>query len=536
MESRVLKENGPFYDLSEENVLSCNYTNNGCSGGNDTVVTNYLSKYGGSLESCAPYDGTDGTPCADCEYLRKVCGWQIIGTNLDSENPTQINTVKQALMSSGPLFVTMNASAPGFSLYTGGVFEYWVPGTVNHVVLLVGWDDSLTHSHGSGAWICKNSWGTSWGEGGYFYIAYGSANLCEYVSAFTCTRGYDYRENLYYYDDAGMQASFYSTPYNTWGAVRFIPTVSGVLERVEFWNPGTTLNYVIRIYDTRTGSGPYTFSGLLSSQSGSVSRAGYYSVELTTKPAITSGNDFIVVMQFNTPTYQWPVPFDDYAPTAGQSYVSNDGSTWENLSSLGYNWDIGIRAVVQQPVSTFTGYPGYFGTNSFFVVGNNAYCTDVLGTGKVAYGLSIGGVTENPEGRTHTILTTGEHDTGNLIPVGGPGINPIAAEFDDIFGITYEYNAGVGFEIFAGGESIYLDLTHYPAEDVCIVYLGDHNSRHVMLVWGYGWRGSYAGSAFMGYPANWQAYPNARLLLLRWIDSNGDGLVQMTEISVEVAV
>ena len=120
--------------------------------------------------------------------------------------------------------------------------------------------------------------------------------------------------------------------------------------------------------------------------------------------------------------------------------------------------------------------------------------------------------------------------------MGGPAINPIAVEFGVIFGITYEYTAGVSFEIFCEGESIYLDLTHYPGEDICIVYLGDESLRNVMLVWGYGWRGSYAGSVFMGDPANWQSYPDAHLLLLRWTDSNADGLVQMPEITVEVSL
>lgn len=536
MESRVLIEGGPEYDLSEENVLSCNIYNAGCGGGDDFIVANYLTKYGGSLESCAPYDGTDGTPCADCAFMRRLCGWSIIGTNLDSEDPAQILIVKDALLRYGPLFVTMNASAPGFSLYSGGVFEYWGGGNTNHAILLVGWDDSLTHSHGSGAWIAKNSWGTGWGEGGYFKIAYGSASFCDYVSAFTCTAGYDYRETLYYYDERGWQGSFYSNEYDTWGAVRVTPGTTGVLERVEFWAVDDVLNYEIRVYDTVSGSSPYTFSGLLSSQSGSVSKAGYYSIELSTKPSITAGNDFIVAVRFNTPNFQFPVPIDNSPPISGQSYYSSNGSNWYNLTEQGNNWDIGIRAVVQQPVSTFTDYPGVFSTYSFFVVGNNAYCTDVLGTGKIAYGLSAGGVTENPEGRTHTILTQLEHDTGHLIPVGGPAINPIAIEFDDIFGITFEYVTGVSFEIFCEGESIYLDLTQYPTEDICIVYLGDHDSRNIMLVWGYGWQGSYAGSAFMGEPVNWQAYPDAHMLMLRWVDSNADGLVQMGEITIETSI
>jgi hypothetical protein len=168
------------------------------------------------------------------------------------------------------------------------------------------------------------------------------------------------------------------------------------------------------------------------------------------------------------------------------------------------------------------------------VAGDIAYCTDVLGTAKIAYGLAIGGASENPEGRTETFLTPLEHDTGNLIPVGGPAVSPIADEFDQIFGITYNHNPGVSFQIFAEGESIYLNLANYPERDICIVYLGEHNGRNIILVWGYGWEGTYAGSVLMGDTATWAAYPDVHMFLLRWIDSNGDLIPQISEIIVEV--
>ncbi|MBU7027617.1 MAG: hypothetical protein HXS48_11840 [Theionarchaea archaeon] len=185
---------------------------------------------------------------------------------------------------------------------------------------------------------------------------------------------------------------------------------------------------------------------------------------------------------------------------------------------------------------TFGSLADLFSTNSFFVAGDQAYCTDVLGSAKIAFGLGQAGTSENPEGRTDLLLTQTEHDTGNLIPVGGPAINPVADEFDSIFGITFTYNAGISFEISCEGHSIYLDLAQYPSEDICIVYLGEDNSQNVMLVWGYGWQGSYAGSTFMGDPSNWQTYQDAHMLMLRWTDSNGDGLVQTTEITVEHAI
>ena len=36
---------------------------------------------------------------------------------------------------------------------------------------MVGYDDA------GGFWICKNSWGTGWGEAGFFCIAYGQCGI-----------------------------------------------------------------------------------------------------------------------------------------------------------------------------------------------------------------------------------------------------------------------------------------------------------------------------------------------------------------------
>ncbi|MBU7010622.1 MAG: hypothetical protein HXS46_08015 [Theionarchaea archaeon] len=120
--------------------------------------------------------------------------------------------------------------------------------------------------------------------------------------------------------------------------------------------------------------------------------------------------------------------------------------------------------------------------------------------------------------------------------MGGPAVNPVADEFDTIFGIDYNNQPGASipfFEIYWRTHSITLYLNNYPREDICIIYLDAHNGRNVLLVWGYGWRGTYAGSVLMGDPNVWQTFSNCHMLMIRWIDCNGDGLVQINEITVE---
>lgn len=78
--------------------------------------------------------------------------------------------LKTALMAHGPL------AAPIFYdnalyYYKGGVFDGQNMGMVNHIVLLIGWDDAKQ------AWLIKNSWGENWGEKGFGWIKYGSNNI-----------------------------------------------------------------------------------------------------------------------------------------------------------------------------------------------------------------------------------------------------------------------------------------------------------------------------------------------------------------------
>lgn len=185
------------------------------------------------------------------------------------------------------------------------------------------------------------------------------------------------------------------------------------------------------------------------------------------------------------------------------------------------------------PIPTMGSLQTVFDTNTFLVAGDTAYATDVLGSAKIAFALGQAGASENPEGRTDITLTTAEHDTGNLIPVGGPAVNPVASEFGTYFNVTYTYQPGVSFEIFADLQSIYLDLTMYPSQDIAVIYLAEHNGRFVMLVWGYGWQGTYAASVFLGDVSNWSAFNGYHMIMLRWNDSNSDGLVQSGEITVE---
>ena len=77
-----------------------------------------------------------------------------------------------------------------FKDYNGGIYEHeYGPFAGNHLVAIIGYDDS------QGYWICKNSWGTAWGEGGFFRIKYGECGIdspgaCAYFESCAKTKVY----------------------------------------------------------------------------------------------------------------------------------------------------------------------------------------------------------------------------------------------------------------------------------------------------------------------------------------------------------
>jgi hypothetical protein len=157
---------GVDLDLSEQIVLSCTGGQSSCQLGYLNEAADFLKNYGTSLDSCYPYTGTDGNCSQACanwqQNAYKIESWRYVS----SGNAPNLSTIKNALYTDGPLPVWMKIHQDFYS-YGQGVYSY-VSGNYagNHFVLIVGWDDSVN------AFRCKNSWGTDWGEAGFFWIAY----------------------------------------------------------------------------------------------------------------------------------------------------------------------------------------------------------------------------------------------------------------------------------------------------------------------------------------------------------------------------
>lgn len=350
LESKILIQSGSAYDLSEENLKECNYLSYGCGGGNSFIATNYFTRQGTVLESCDPYHDWDTDICSTaCAKVKQVTDWRLLANDL--------NTIKAAVYSNGPISTTMYASFPGFNAYDGSTVLYYTGAeAVNHAVMIVGWDDNLVHGGGAGAWICKNSWGTGWGDNGYFKIAYGSARIGENSCYYQSYKHYDYlemKDTLYHYDEAGWEESWgYDSP-TAWGLVKFSAGKDDCLQAVDFWAVDDSMSYTIYIYDNFDGS---VLSNQRHAQSGTTAEAGYYSIPLTAPVWVARGDNFVVVIQFTCSGYNYPIPADRFAPIETQkTYISANGTGWYEMGA-GESRDVAIRVRTKNHVHVFGGH------------------------------------------------------------------------------------------------------------------------------------------------------------------------------------
>ncbi len=148
------------FDLSEGQLFFCG----GGTCGSGWLPKNALDRLkttGVPPETCLPYDSKN-TECDDaCENWQKK-----VAKISNYRRANSIEGMKDAIVTHGPLVATFIVYED-FKYYNSGIYEHvWGSKLGGHCVSIVGYNDN------PGYWICKNSWGTNWGEEGFFKIKY----------------------------------------------------------------------------------------------------------------------------------------------------------------------------------------------------------------------------------------------------------------------------------------------------------------------------------------------------------------------------
>ncbi|GMP72169.1 hypothetical protein CsSME_00030291 [Camellia sinensis var. sinensis] len=154
---------GDLISLSEQELVDCDTTNDGCEGGYMDYAFEWVISNGGiDTEADYPYTGEDG----NCNTTKEKTYYVTIDGYEDVEED---ETALFCAVLKQPISVGIDGSAIDFQLYTGGIYDgdcSGDPNDIDHAVLIVGYGSDGDDQY----WIIKNSWGTTWGISGYGYI------------------------------------------------------------------------------------------------------------------------------------------------------------------------------------------------------------------------------------------------------------------------------------------------------------------------------------------------------------------------------
>ncbi|KAL0391936.1 UNVERIFIED_CONTAM: Cysteine proteinase RD21A [Sesamum radiatum] len=159
---------GSLISLSEQELIDCDRSyNDGCGGGLMDYAYQFIIKNKGiDSEKDYPYRGREGT--CNKEKLKK----HVVTIDSYADIPAKNEKKLQQAVATQPVSVGICGSEASFQLYSGGIFTGPCSASLDHAVLIVGYDSK----DGKDYWIIKNSWGRSWGMDGYMHMQRNTGN------------------------------------------------------------------------------------------------------------------------------------------------------------------------------------------------------------------------------------------------------------------------------------------------------------------------------------------------------------------------
>lgn len=332
------KENLEF---SPDHMSLCNgFSLDQNAGGEYTMAIAYMASWKGPVyESDDPYgDGETDDTLKARKHLEEA---QIIG----SKNYTGI---KEAVYKYGAVetsIYTQMTTADSWSMYYNrdrATYYYDKEAACNHDIIIVGWDDHFPKEYFTvqpekdGAFICKNSWGTKFGEDGYFYVSYEDANIGTTNVVYSKLGNADNFNHIYQSDLLGWTGQLGYNRESAYFANVYKAGKNEELAAVSFYATDVNTGYKVYVVPKFEDADSLNQRTLVAE--GSFDNAGYYTVRLDKAVILEDNQKYAVVVYIETPGSIHPVAIEydadertkNFDITDGEGYISLYGSKWAN--------------------------------------------------------------------------------------------------------------------------------------------------------------------------------------------------------------
>ena len=341
LESSLYPEEENLFSVDHMS-MSNSYNVNQYDGGEYTIGMAYLAAWQGPVyEKDDPYG--DGKTNGSLTAVKHVQEMQIIdGKNYEG--------IKEAVFQYGgvqsSLYSTIRSSQGSSEFYNKDTSAYCYIGTEkpNHDVVIIGWDDNYPASNfntpleGDGAFICQNSWGEDFGEGGIFYVSYYDTNIGTHNVVYTRVDETDNYDHIYQSDLCGWVGKMGYDNEEIYGANVFTAEGDEDVAAASFCATGADTSY--ELYLVHDFEDEKSLDDRIKVAEGSCKQAGYYTVDFKTPMQVKAGERYAIVLYIKTPGAAHPMAIEYDSGEAsldtvnledGEGYISYNGRTFVNV-------------------------------------------------------------------------------------------------------------------------------------------------------------------------------------------------------------
>ena len=236
--------------------------------------------------------------------------------------------------------------------YNSDTASYYYSGDQksNHDLVVIGWDDNYPKENFSikpgrdGAYICKNSWGTGFGDEGFFYISYDDVNICTQSIVYTRLGEADNYDNIYQTDQLGWVGQMGFSEDSAYFANVYTAERDENLSAISFYATGPDTKFRVYVVPKYEDIGSLN-ANRVEVGNGETRYAGYYTVDLNHQVTLEKGQRFAVMVSVVTPGSERPIAIECEAGertgkldlSDGEGYMSLYGQMWHRAEESDAN-------------------------------------------------------------------------------------------------------------------------------------------------------------------------------------------------------